>query len=376
MALNILLLEPYFTGSHAAWARGYQRFSRHRVDILSLKGQFWKWRMHGGAVTLARKFNEGEYKPDLILASDMLDLTTFLTLTRRRTAGIPVALYFHENQLAYPWSPDDRDVAQQRDHHYGFINYVSALAADALFFNSAFNQDSFLDGLHPFLRHFPDYNETGTIEDIRQKSRILPLGLDLSRFDRVKQRKLDGAPVILWNHRWEFDKNPAEFFRALDLLDEQGLQFRLVLLGENFRRVPEEFILAQKRYSDRILHFGYAVDQDEYGKWLWRSHILPVVSHHDFFGISVVEAIYCGCRPLLPKRLAYPEILPAKMHAACFYDDFEDLLNRLHRAVDGREVYDVSPLRQAMQKYRWETMAPQYDQILEKLCSAIPPPIH
>ena len=127
MALNILLLEPYFTGSHAAWARGYQRFSRHRVDILSLKGQFWKWRMHGGAVTLARKFNEGEYKPDLILASDMLDLTTFLTLTRRRTAGIPVALYFHENQLAYPWSPDDRDVAQQRDHHYGFINYVSAL---------------------------------------------------------------------------------------------------------------------------------------------------------------------------------------------------------------------------------------------------------
>ena len=73
--MKILLVEPYHTGSHASWAEGYARYSQHQVDILSLPGRFWKWRMHGGAVTLARQFLESETQPDLILATDMLDLT-------------------------------------------------------------------------------------------------------------------------------------------------------------------------------------------------------------------------------------------------------------------------------------------------------------
>ena len=130
--MRIMIVEPFFTGSHAAWAEEYARCSRHRVDILRLGGHHWKWRMHGGAVTLARRFLQADALPDLILASDMLDLTVFLALTRSRTAAIPAALYFHENQIGYPWSPQDQDPLARRDQHYGFINYSSALAADSL----------------------------------------------------------------------------------------------------------------------------------------------------------------------------------------------------------------------------------------------------
>ena len=116
--MKILLIAPYYTGSHAAWAKGYARYSRHQVDILSLPGRYWKWRMHGGAVTLARRFLTSPLTPDLILTTDMLDLTTFMALTRQRTAHIPTAIYFHENQLTYPWSPTDRDITQRREKHY------------------------------------------------------------------------------------------------------------------------------------------------------------------------------------------------------------------------------------------------------------------
>jgi len=98
--MNILLVEPYYTGSHKSWAQGYQSFSNHNVQIISLPGQFWKWRMHGGAITLAKQFMDMDFSPDLILAMDMLDLTTFLSLTKSRTAQVPNALYFHENQLS------------------------------------------------------------------------------------------------------------------------------------------------------------------------------------------------------------------------------------------------------------------------------------
>jgi len=47
--MKILLVEPFFVGSHASWAKGYQQFSQHDVEILSLPGRHWKWRMYGGA---------------------------------------------------------------------------------------------------------------------------------------------------------------------------------------------------------------------------------------------------------------------------------------------------------------------------------------
>ena len=95
--MKILLLEPYFTGSHKTWAEEYQLNSSHDVQIMSMSGQFWKWRMHGGAITLAKEFLQSDFVPDLIISTDMLDLTTFLSLTKSKTADIPTVLYFHED---------------------------------------------------------------------------------------------------------------------------------------------------------------------------------------------------------------------------------------------------------------------------------------
>ena len=92
--MDILLVEPYYTGSHKSWAEGYQSCSNHNVQIISLPGQFWKWRMHGGAITLAKQFMDMNFYADLILATDMLDLTTFLSLTKSRTAQVPSCLLY------------------------------------------------------------------------------------------------------------------------------------------------------------------------------------------------------------------------------------------------------------------------------------------
>ena len=61
--------------------------------------------MQGGAITLAKKYNQISLNPDLIIASSMLDLSSFLSLTRDTTSRVKVVTYFHENQLSYPWSP-------------------------------------------------------------------------------------------------------------------------------------------------------------------------------------------------------------------------------------------------------------------------------
>jgi glycosyltransferase involved in cell wall biosynthesis len=366
--MNILLLEPFYSGSHQQWAEGLQKHSKHNVQILSLPGRHWKWRMHGGAVSLAKKFNELEESPDLILATSMLDLTTLLSLTRKRSANIPVAIYFHENQLTYPWSPQDRDVKKKRNNHYSFINYASALAADKVFFNSKYHMDSFLGALPKFLKQFPDKRERDNIEVTKEKSEVLHLGLDLKRFEdfRSSDKEKQSEATILWNHRWEYDKNPEEFFETLFEVKKKEIGFKLVVLGEQNDVNPPIFDEAKEKLKDEILHWGYADSFDDYAKWLWRADILPVTSNQDFFGGSVIEAMYCDCFPLLPNRLAYPEHLPEELDREFLYEEGE-LPARLETAIESVMGIRQVDYQSIAKKYDWKELVEKYDEKMEKL---------
>lgn len=366
--LNIILLEPFYSGSHKQWAEGFKKHSKHNIQILSLPGRHWKWRMHGGAVSLAKQFNELKGSPDLILATSMLDLTTFLSLSRKRSANIPVAMYFHENQLTYPWSPQDRDVKKKRNNHYSFINYASALAADKVFFNSKYHMDSFLGALPKFLKQFPDKRERDNIEVIRKKSEVLHLGLDLKKFEdfRSSDKEKQSEATILWNHRWEYDKNPEEFFETLFALKEKEVRFKLIVMGEQNDVNPPIFDEAKEKLKDEILHWGYADSFDEYAKWLWRADILPVTSNQDFFGGSVIEAMYCDCFPLLPNRLAYPEHLPEELDREFLFEEGE-LPARLETAIESVMGLRRVDYQSIVKKYDWDELIGKYDEKLEKM---------
>lgn len=363
--MKITLLEPFFTGSHQQWAEGLQVHSQHDIELLTLKGKFWKWRMHGGAITLARLFNQEAQLPDLVLASDMLDLSTFKGLAKPGTYR--TALYFHENQLTYPWSPTDQDKRLGRDTHYGFINLASALAADRIFFNSLYHQTSFLNALPDFLKQFPDYQELECVAQITRKSQVLPLGMRLERFNRYRSAERENSPVILWNHRWEYDKNPAAFFEALYHLQESEVDFRVVVLGEAFERSPAVFEAARVRLADHILHWGYVETFQEYAYWLWKADILPVTAIQDFFGGSTVEAIYCDCYPVLPQRLAYQEHIPPSLHTEHLYQDEEDLGFFLEHLILNIERIRKKHFQPFVAKYDWSARIADYDLAFESL---------
>ncbi len=363
--LKILIVEPFFTGSHQSWAEGFQAFSQHEIKILSLTGRHWKWRMHSGAVTLARFFLADNYQPDLILATDMLDLPTFLGLTRHRTANIPTVIYFHENQITYPWSPTDPDLTLKRDNQYGFKNFTSAIAADALFFNSNYHKKSFISALPNFLNQFPDYQELIQLEEISNKSKVLYLGVDLHQLDAFNMVEKMDVPLLLWNHRWEYDKNPAVFFQALFRLKEERIPFKVAVLGKNYKNAPAIFKEAASRLKAEIVQFGKVKSIEEYAKWLWKADILPVSNHQDFFGQSVVEAMYCNCFPILPNRLAYPEHIPASQHATYFYDEQADFYLKIKSAIQQIIATRKEVTQNFVKHYDWRTLALIYDKQIE-----------
>ncbi|HRQ37851.1 MAG TPA: DUF3524 domain-containing protein [Chloroflexota bacterium] len=374
--MKILIVSPYHGGSHAAWAAGYQQHSQHEVSLLTLPDRFWKWRMHGGAVTLARRFREQKLKPDVILATDMLDVTTFLALTRERTHNIPLVLYMHENQLTYPLPEDGttgpmRRQLGERDYHYAFINFASMLAADAVWFNSKFHLESWFTAVPAFLKHFPEYNELGTVDGLRQKSRVLPVGVGFEKLAMVNDQWAMGneePPLILWNQRWEYDKNPEAFFAALAEVAGAGIPFRLALCGQQYGKRPSAFNAALTQFADQLIHVGHA-DFETYRRLLWQADVVVSTAHHEFFGISILEAIACHTFPLLPHRLSYPEIIPATYHADCLYHTQDELVERLIWALThGKQASKIAAeLRTAVTTFDWTAVAPRYDTALPEM---------
>jgi glycosyltransferase involved in cell wall biosynthesis len=289
--VQIALLNPFHGGSHAAWADGLVRHSRHQIELLALPGLSWRWRMRGASLALARMAAERELRPDLLLTTDMLDLASFLALTRRWSAPIPTAIYFHENQLTYPL-PKGRE----RDLSFAFINYLSAQAADAVLFNSLFHQASFLEALPGLLGRYYDYQELDGIAQLTARAQVVPPGLDLARLDAFGPRATPTAqqpPVVLWNGRWEYDKAPEVFFAALDALSARGLAFEVIVAGEPIDPQHAAFVAARERLGSRLLHFGYA-DPATYARLLWRADVVVSTAIQEFFGIGIVEALYCG----------------------------------------------------------------------------------
>ncbi len=319
-------------------------------------------------MSLARKYQHLGLQPRRIVATDMLDLPVFMGLLAKSLHAIPIDLYMHENQLLYPSSASDRGPDSKADHHFAFSNWLSCLAADRVFFNSGWHRRAFLDALPGFLSGFPDHREAAEVKVLRRKSKTLYLGLDLQSLSlepivpKAKGRK----PLLLWNHRWEYDKNPALFFDTLRQISATH-SFKLVVIGQDMGDREGVFAAARRDLHQHIIHWGMVESRREYATWLQRADILPLCSEQDFFGASVVEALYAGCRPVLPNKRMYPEHLgPISEKHRFLYEDAEQFLPALLRAFSEFEDYDPEPVRAHLGRYDWSVMAGVYDRIFSE----------
>lgn len=371
---RVLLLSPYHGGSHSAFAGGLAAHSRHTLVLLTLPARFWKWRLRGAAIVLAERARRLD-RPDVILATDMMNLAEFRALSG--LADVPCVLYMHENQLCYPLPAHDRP-----DAGFGLVNIASALAADLVVFNSRFHRDAFFRTLPDFLRAMPDCPlPSAPLRRLREGCRVLPVGCEIRHLrgmagPRTEEEPSPEGPVILWNHRWEFDKAPERFFEVLARLDESGHRFRLALIGENAQVEPRPFLMARERYGPRVVRFGWVPDRDDYARLLGRADVVVSTARQENFGVSVVEAVACGAWPLLPARLSYPEILPREWHETCLYRDPDELADRLGALLrDGLPARDRrAAVSRAMDRYDWTALIGTYDDLLAGVAAGRPRP--
>ncbi len=345
--MNILILEPYYGGSHKSFLDQLSLTLPYNFHFLTLPARKWKWRMRLAAPYFAERLAGLDI--DLVLCSTFVDVAALRGCGPDWLRHIPVLTYFHENQFAYPVQVND-----ERDFHFALTNYTTALASDRLAFNSLYNYKTFINGCRDILRLAVDM-PLENIEKIQQKSIILHPGLDLSPIDQTHVPKKNELPVIIWNHRWEHDKNPELFFSTLYELEKEGVDFKLVVMGQSFTRQPKIFSRAKKILADRIDHFAFAESRQEYINRLRRGDVVISTALHEFYGIAVIEAVRAGCTPLLPDRLSYPELFPRNF----LYQEGE-LLNQLKKILLERNFLSSQQCQKLTSRFSWTELKDDY----------------
>ncbi len=174
-----------------------------------------------------------------------------------------------------------------------------------------------------------------------------------------------GGHVILWNHRWEFDKRPEMFARALLQLAERGRDFRLLLLGEP-RQQESAFAPLRDRLGGRILAWGEQ-DRARYRELLAQADIVVSCAAQEYFGISVAEAVHAGCYPVLPRDQAYPSLYGARCRGRHLYDGEEGLVALLDALLTGDACGHVCSLPLDADAFCWQRLAPRFDDLFEEM---------
>jgi len=306
---TILAFESFDGGSHKQFKETVTKYSVHDWTWITRPPKSWKWRMAISAQEMVDAvLEQGIAPPDAMFCTSLTDVAALRAALPKKWRAIPIVLYMHENQVAYP-------THDARDASFAFTNLQSVLSADLAIFNSKWNLDSFVQGIESLLEKSWDTTLKNIGQRIRENATVAWVPVELPPEDlRVLHNSDNGgrsdAVRIVWPHRWEHDKGPKHLLElAREHTTKQNL--RWIILGEQFNEIPESLRIFQDEFQDHIDHMGYVTSKGEYWNWLAKADWVLSTADHEFFGIAVVEALFAGCLPWLPEKLSYPELLPA-----------------------------------------------------------------
>lgn len=351
---NITVLSGYHAKSHDYW---YCQLSLLPFDwqLIALPPRHFSWRIRGNSLYYSQlDFTEA----DLVLCTSMVDIASLRGLNPTLHTK-PILCYYHENQFAYPSNH------QQQGHLEAQITSIyTGLAADSIAFNSHFNRDTFLNGAAELLRKMPDFVPKGLIEALRNKSRILPVPLTPQQGPLPAVEP--SSPIhIVWNHRWEYDKGPDLLLAVCLELERTRCSYQISILGQKFRKIPNEFMEIKLKFQHRLRHWGYVEEVDAYHAILSRAHIALSTALHDFQGLAIMEAVQFNCIPIVPDHLAYREFLG---EGAIFYTpdgDISKTAKIIAELIGAIDIESYGPV--SVENLGIERLLPQYEAWFRKV---------
>ncbi|XP_028158936.1 glycosyltransferase-like domain-containing protein 1-like [Ostrinia furnacalis] len=281
---------------------------KKRYTLITMPPTKWEWRSRCSAMYLAEIIPR-DHSYEILFCSSVLPLAELIGI-RPDLAHLFKIVYFHENHLEltlYPY--------EDLNYHLGHSEIMTCLAADQVLFNSNYHAESFIAAISKHMAKQPDFTVSNLEKKIRNKSQVVHFPLDLHTIElctgSAKKRRKPTL-CIIWPHRWELDRNPLMFFRIIKRMDDEGYDFRVIMLPSSYMvdpQYPLQLQLMDDIPKSRLLVLDDIESSDRaYYASLKCGDVILSTAKHEFFAHQIMEGMYCNLIPVIPRLPVYQEL--------------------------------------------------------------------
>lgn len=227
---------------------------------------------------------ESEYAPTIVWAHQVESLTQLRDPVATSADKMPFLLAQHHYIIHKSLRVDIKRLEQRR-----LLQMIGSITADKILLNSDHT-------LFMMNESFGEYLNDDELSRINSKSEVLKFGLIEKRLPKLKDFE---KPVIVYNHRTEFYKQPRETSQVLEAL-RKDYDFELWMTQRGQKRdvlQPDRFV-------------GHP-DRSEYLKNIAVKAINTLNSTHETFCIAMLDSIALGHLVVVPDSVTFPELVPA-----------------------------------------------------------------
>jgi glycosyltransferase involved in cell wall biosynthesis len=219
-----------------------------------------------------------------------------------------------------------------------------------------------------------------TVEEQRQAEHVaptvrgvvIPLGIDESSMDLSQVPDAGQHLRMLGPHPYVLVLSRLHPVKGLELLldafielslDEQFQRWKLVIAGDGDARYVESLKRAvrNRNATDRVIFTGW-LDGPEKIAVLRSAALFALPSHHENFGVSIVESLACGVPVLISNHVGLCEEIVAAHAGWVSTLDRANLLNSLADALSNeaeRKARGIAGRELVRSRFRWSMVAKQ-----------------
>ncbi len=218
-----------------------------------------------------------------------------------------------------------------------------------------------------------EWYDEGIIDNAAKYNELLELSTYFSRLDKKQSRKKLGMgdnDIFLWVGRLEANKDPITVLKGFEKYVSSRPSAILYMVYQEDQLLPEvKKMMTESIFLNRSVRLIGKIERDELPAWFSAADFYLSGSHREGSGTALIEAMACGCIPVVTNIPSFSSITAGGQHGILYTPGDAESLSGALKALDkiDKENFSANVVSHFEKKLSFKAIADDLYEICMKI---------